>query len=226
MVPHLTTSLTGPLNELERLVLDQAPGDRALVPHRSGWSTRRRSTRRWTCATAASSWRRSTPTSSRAASTTSIPTSCRCACTRRCRRCRSSARTRSGFLLVPENHTRNLIYLQNVAVLKQHPRGRGPARCASAASSRTSTEPTDGRDCRAARSCCWSRSSARATAWCSTASIPARSCSTTTFPRGIPAILRGLEQAVVPPLVRGLDHAAQVAPLPRLRPRGRGLRAS
>ena len=57
-------------SKLERRILDQRCRRSSAGSARSGWSTRRRSTPRSTCATAASSSRRWTPTSFPAASTT------------------------------------------------------------------------------------------------------------------------------------------------------------
>ena len=105
-------------------------------------------------------------------------------------------------MLVPENHTRNQFYLQNVATLAKILRHAGMhVRIGSLLPEITAAD----RDRRfpTARSSRSSRSSAKATASSSAISIRAWCCSTTICRRAFPAILRGVEQAVLPPLHAG-----------------------
>ena len=84
----------------------------------NGWSTRCRSTPQSTCATPASSWRRSTPTCFPVGSIISnpafLPLCVHAAMAGIYKICPDAPH----LLVIPENHTRNHDYLQNVAGLK------------------------------------------------------------------------------------------------------------
>ena len=130
-----------------------------------------------------------------------------------------------GAVLIPENHTRNQFYLQNVAALQTILRHAGMnVRIGSLLPDITA--PTDielaerrQAHARAARAPRQPRSR-------STASIRASCCSTTTCRRACPRSCTNLEQAVLPPLHAGWTvrrKSNHFAGLPRGR---RGIRAS
>jgi glutamate--cysteine ligase len=118
MVPHLTTSLTGPLQELERVVLDQRPEIERWfrtqwleheVPfycsvdlRNSGFKLAPVDTNLF-------------PGGFNNLNPEFMPLCVHAAISAVSKICPDTQR----FLLVPENHTRNLHYLQNVAVLKR-----------------------------------------------------------------------------------------------------------
>ncbi len=84
----------------------------------SGRSIQRRSTARWTCATAGSSWRPWTPTYSPEVSTISTRNSCRLCVQAVMAAVEKICPGARSVLLIPENHTRNMFYLQNLAALQ------------------------------------------------------------------------------------------------------------
>src|SRR5258706_5983118 len=102
------------------------------------------------------------------------------------------------FLLVPENHTRNLHYLQNVAVLRPIPEGPGPtvrtgslipdrqapAEVETAGGEKLLLEPIQRRGNRVGVE----------------GFDPCAVLLNNDLSGGVPAILRGIEQAVLPPL--------------------------
>ena len=129
-----------------------------------------------------------------------------------------------GVLLVPENHTRNVFYLQNVATLE------GILRQAGMRVRIGSLNPGD-HAADAARPARRRHAHARADpaqrpprrprttstrAWC---------CSTTTCRPGPPAILDDIDQPVVPPLAGGLVQPQEVASLRGLPRASRTVRA-
>ena len=128
-------------------------------------------------------------------------------------------------MLVPENHTRNLHYLQNVATLKRILEGAGltvrigslipdlkePMEVETSDGEKLTLEPI---------------AAHAATASALEGFDPCAVLLNNDLSAGIPAILRGIEQPVRAAARGRLGHAPQVAPLPRLRPRGRGLRAA
>ena len=128
MVPRLTTALAGPLPDLERAHPRPHARDRALAAHASGRSTRRRST--------ASVDLRNAGFKLAPVDTNLFPggfnnlnpdfhAAVRAGGDDGGREVCPDAR---GVLLVPENHTRNQFYLQNVATLADDPAAGRDAR--------------------------------------------------------------------------------------------------
>ncbi len=124
MVPHLTTSLTGPLQDLERVVLDQRPEierwfrTRWLeheVPFYSSVDLRNSGFK------LAPVDLNLFPGGFNNLNPEFLPLCVHAAMSAVQKICPDSR----GFLLVPENHTRNLHYLQNVATLKRILEGSG-----------------------------------------------------------------------------------------------------
>ena len=126
MVPHLTTSLTGPLHDLERIVLDKRPEIERWF--RAQWQEHQ-------VPFYASCDLRNSGFKLAPVDTNLFPGGfnnlnpdflplCVHAAMSAVQRICPDAR---GFLIVPENHTRNLHYLQNVAVLKRILEGAGYA---------------------------------------------------------------------------------------------------
>ena len=114
------------------------------------------------------------------------------------------------LLLIPENHTRNLFYLQNVARLAAILRQAGlNVRIGSLLpeiTAPTTLDLPDGADTDAGAAQARRRPARR---W--TASIPAPSCSTTTCPPACRRSCKDLEQQVVAAAACRLGDAAQVA---------------
>ena len=141
MVPHLVTALNGPLLDLERKILDATPGHRTLVPARMAGAHAAvlllgRSAQRRVQARAGRHQSVSRRFQQSAAGNAAAGGAGGDGVDRKI-----SARTRKNLLLIPERHTRNAFYLQNVArLIADHAPGR-PAMCASARSTRTSTDP-------------------------------------------------------------------------------------
>src|SRR3954470_2718773 len=124
MVPHLTTSLTGPLKELERVVLDQRPAIERWfrtqfleheVPFYSSVDLRNSGFKLAPVDT------NLFPGGFNNLNPEFLPLCVHATMSAVQRICPDSSR----FMLVPENHTRNLHYLQNVAVLKRILEGAG-----------------------------------------------------------------------------------------------------
>jgi glutamate--cysteine ligase len=124
MVPHLTTSLTGPLQELERVVLDR----RADIERwfRSQWHAH--AAPFYSSCDLRNSGFKLAPVDTNLfpggfnnLNPDFLPLCVHAAMSAVQRLCPDAR----GFLIVPENHTRNLHYLQNVAVLKRILEGAG-----------------------------------------------------------------------------------------------------
>ncbi len=124
MVPHLTTSLTGPLQDLERVVLDQRPEIERWfrtqwleheVPFYSSVDLRNSGFK------LAPVDLNLFPGGFNNLNPEFLPLCVHAAMSAVQKICPDSR----GFLLVPENHTRNLHYLQNVATLKRILEGSG-----------------------------------------------------------------------------------------------------
>src|SRR5207253_6228885 len=124
MVPHLTTSLTGPLQDLERQVLDQRPETERwfrnqwlehTVPFYSSVDLRNSGFKLAPVDT------NLFPGGFNNLNPDFMPLCVHAAMSAVQKVCPDSR----GMLLVPENHTRNLNYLQNVAVLKRILEGAG-----------------------------------------------------------------------------------------------------
>ena len=115
---ELASGLSGPLLKLEQQILrSHQPIEHWL---RGQWLEHaRRSMRRWTCATAASSSPRSTPTCSRAGSTISIPIPAAVHAGGHDRGAETSARTRAACCSSRKTTRATHHYLQNVAVLQK-----------------------------------------------------------------------------------------------------------
>ena len=124
MVPHLTTSLTGPLHDLERIVLDRRPEierwfraqwQEHLVPFYASCDLRNSGFKLAPVDT------NLFPGGFNNLNPDFLPLCVHAAMSAVQRICPDAR----GFLIVPENHTRNLHYLQNVAVLKRILEGAG-----------------------------------------------------------------------------------------------------
>ncbi|HSN21687.1 MAG TPA: glutamate--cysteine ligase [Usitatibacter sp.] len=200
MVPHLTTSLTGPLQELERVVLDRRPEierwfraqwQEHLVPFYASCDLRNSGFKLAPVDT------NLFPGGFNNLNPDFLPLCVHAAMSAVPRICPDAR----GFLIVPENHTRNLHYLQNVAVLKRILEGAGysvrigslipelrsPMDVQTSGGETLHLEPLqrhgnrvglDGFD-------------------------PCAVLLNNDLSAGIPAILAGIEQPVVPPLVAG-----------------------
>src|ERR1043165_10165948 len=124
MVPHLTTHLTGPLQELERIVLDRRPQIERWF--RSQWSAHE--VPFYGSVDLRNSGFKLAPVDMNLfpggfnnLNPEFLPLCVHAAMSAVQKICPDSRR----FMLVPENHTRNLHYLQNVAVLKHILEGAG-----------------------------------------------------------------------------------------------------
>jgi glutamate--cysteine ligase len=124
MVPHLATSLPGPLQELERMVLDHRPEIERWF--RTQWLGHE--TPFYTSVDLRNSGFKLAPVDTNLfpggfnnLNPEFLPLCVHAAMSAVQKICPDSRR----FLLVPENHTRNLHYLQNVAVLKRILEGAG-----------------------------------------------------------------------------------------------------
>jgi len=200
MVPHLTTSLTGPLQELERVILDQRPEIERWF--RTQWLEHRAPF--YTSVDLRNSGFKLAPVDTNLfpggfnnlnpdfmplcvhAAMSAVQGAC------------PEAR---GVLLVPENHTRNLNYLQNVATLKRILEGAGltvrigsliadlpgPTGVETPSGDRLTLEPIRRKGRRVALD----------------GFDPGVVLVNNDLSAGIPAILRDIEQPVVPPLVAG-----------------------
>ena len=200
MVPHLTTSLTGPLQELERIVLDQRPEIERWfrtqwleheVPFYASVDLRNSGFKLAPVDT------NLFPGGFNNLNADFLPLCVHAAMSAVQRICPDTRR----FLLVPENHTRNLNYLQNVAVLRRILEGAGfevrigslipdlagPMEVETAAGEKLLLEPLQRRGNRVGVE----------------GFDPCAILLNNDLSAGIPAILRGIEQPVVPPLVSG-----------------------
>ena len=126
MVPHLTTSLTGPLQDLERLVLDRRPEIERWfrsrfaeheVPFYSSVDLRNSGFKLAPVDT------NLFPGGFNNLNPDFLPLCVHAAMSAIQKLCPDAQK----FVLVPENHTRNLFYLQNVATLKRILEGAGLA---------------------------------------------------------------------------------------------------
>ncbi|HUI99683.1 MAG TPA: glutamate--cysteine ligase [Usitatibacter sp.] len=124
MVPHLTTSLTGALQEIERVVLDKRPEierwfraqwQEHVVPFYASCDLRNSGFKLAPVDT------NLFPGGFNNLNPDFLPLCVHAAMSAVQRICPDAR----GFLIVPENHTRNLHYLQNVAVLKRILEGAG-----------------------------------------------------------------------------------------------------
>ena len=200
MVPHLTTSLTGPLQELERVVLDQRPEIERWfrtqwleheVPfycsvdlRNSGFKLAPVDTNLY-------------PGGFNNLNPDFMPLCVHAAISAVSKICPDTQR----FLLVPENHTRNLHYLQNIAVLKRILESAGlevrlgslipelqeATTVETSAGEKLVLEPIQRKGNRVMLD----------------DFDPCAVLVNNDLSAGIPAILAGLEQPVVPPLVAG-----------------------
>src|SRR5687768_3977900 len=124
MVPHLTTSLAGPLAELERIILDQRPEIERWF--RTQWMEH--DAPFYTSVDLRNSGFKLAPVDTNLfpggfnnLNAEFMPLCVHAAMSAVQKICPDTR----GFLLVPENHTRNLHYLQNVATLKRILEGAG-----------------------------------------------------------------------------------------------------
>src|SRR3954468_17390283 len=124
MVPHLTTSLAGPLQELERVILDQRP-----EIERWFWAQwMERETPFYTSVDLRNSGFKVAPVDTNLfpggfnnLNPDFLPLCIQAAMIALEKLCPDAR----GLLLIPENHTRNAHYLQNVAVLQKIVRQAG-----------------------------------------------------------------------------------------------------
>jgi len=200
MVPHLTTSLTGPLQELERVVLDQRPEIERWF--RTQWLEH--AVPFYTSVDLRNSGFKLAPVDTNLfpggfnnLNPDFMPLCVHAAISAVSKICPDTRR----FLLVPENHTRNLNYLQNVAVLKRILEGTGltvrigslipdlrePATVETSAGEKLLLEPIQRRGNRVMLD----------------GFDPCAVLVNNDLSAGIPPILAGIEQVVLPPLVAG-----------------------
>jgi glutamate--cysteine ligase len=220
MVPHLTTSLTGPLQELERVVLGKRPEIERWfrtqwleheVPFYASVDLRNSGFKLAPVDT------NLFPGGFNNLNPEFLPLCVHAAMSAVQKLCPDAQR----FLLIPENHTRNLHYLSNVAMLRRILEGagltirigslipdlQGPMEVEAANGEKLTLEPViaqgQPRGLEGFDPC--------AVLLNNDLSAASRD----------PARHRAARGAAAR---RGLDHAPQVAPLPRLRPRRRGVR--
>jgi glutamate--cysteine ligase len=200
MVPHLTTSLTGPLQELERVVLDQRPQIERWfrtqwleheVPFYASVDLRNSGFKLAPVDT------NLFPGGFNNLNPDFLPLCVHAAMSAVQKICPDSQR----FMLVPENHTRNLHYLSNVAVLRRILEGAGlsvrigslipdlkaPMEVEAANGEKLLLEPITRKGNRVGLE----------------GFDPCAVLLNNDLSGGIPQILRGIEQPVVPPLVSG-----------------------
>ncbi len=200
MVPHLTTSLTGPLQDLERVVLDRRPQIERWfrarfaeheVPFYSSVDLRNSGFKLAPVDT------NLFPGGFNNLNPDFLPLCVHAAMSAIQKLCPDAQR----FVLVPENHTRNLFYLQNVATLKRIlesaglavrigsllPDLAGPTTVETAGGERLLLEPLRRHGNRVGLE----------------GFDPCAVIVNNDLSGGVPAILRGLEQTVVPPLIAG-----------------------
>jgi glutamate--cysteine ligase len=200
MVPHLTTSLTGPLQELERTVLGERPEIERWfrtqwleheVPFYASVDLRNSGFKLAPVDT------NLFPGGFNNLNPEFLPLCVHAAMSAVQRICPDTRR----FLIVPENHTRNLHYLQNVAVLRRILEGAGlevrigslipdltaPTQVETASGEKLLLEPIVRRGNRVGVE----------------GFDPCGILNNNDLSGGIPAILRDIEQPIVPPLVSG-----------------------
>jgi len=200
MVPHLTTSLTGPLHELERVVLDQRPEIERWfrtqwleheVPFYASVDLRNSGFKLAPVDT------NLFPGGFNNLNPDFLPLCVHAAMGAVQKICPDSRR----FMLVPENHTRNLHYLSNVAMLRRILDGAGltvrigslipdlkePTEVEAGNGEKLLLEPIERRGNRVGLE----------------GFDPCAVLLNNDLSAGIPAILRGIEQPVVPPLEAG-----------------------
>jgi glutamate--cysteine ligase len=200
MVPHLTTQLTGPLQELERIVLEKRPEIERWF--RGQWHAHEPS---FYCSVdLRNSGFKLAPVDTNLfpggfnnLNPDFLPLCVHAAMSAVQRVCHEA----SGFLLIPENHTRNLHYLQNVAVLRRILQGAGlsvrvgsllpelkePLEVVTSAGEKLLLEPLERRGNRVGVA----------------GFDPCAVLLNNDLSAGIPAILEAIEQPVVPPLAAG-----------------------
>jgi glutamate--cysteine ligase len=200
MVPHLTTSLTGPLQELERVILGERPEIERWF--RTQWLEHE--VPFYTSVDLRNSGFKLAPVDTNLfpggfnnLNPDFMPLCVHAAMSAVQKLCPDSRR----FLLVPENHTRNLNYLQNVATLKRILEGAGlevrigslipdlpgPTVVETATGEKLTLEPIQRRGNRVGLE----------------GFDPCAVLLNNDLSAGIPAILSGIEQPVVPPLQSG-----------------------
>jgi glutamate--cysteine ligase len=200
MVPHLTTSLTGPLQELERVVLDQRPEIERWF--RTQWLDHEPPF--YTSVDLRNSGFKLAPVDTNLfpggfnnLNPEFLPLCVHAAMSAVQKICPDSRR----FMIVPENHTRNLHYLQNVATLKRIlesagltvrlgsliPDLKGPMVVETSAGEKLTLEPVVRRGNRVGIE----------------GFDPCAVLLNNDLSAGIPALLRSIEQPVVPPAVAG-----------------------
>jgi glutamate--cysteine ligase len=200
MVPHLTTSLTGPLKELERVILEQRPEIERWF--RTQWLQHQ--VPFYTSVDLRNSGFKLAPVDTNLfpggfnnLNPDFLPLCVHAAMSAVQNICPASR----GFLLVPENHTRNLNYLQNVATLKRILEGAGltvrigslipdlpgPTMVETSSGERLTLEPIRRKGGRVGVE----------------GFDPCAVLVNNDLSAGIPPILAGIEQPVVPPLVAG-----------------------
>lgn len=200
MVPHLTTSLAGPLYELERVVLDHRPQIERwfrgqwlehTVPFYASVDLRNSGFKLAPVDT------NLFPGGFNNLNPDFLPLCVHAAMTAVQRVCPDAR----GFLLVPENHTRNLHYLQNIAVLRRILEGAGyevrigslipglstPMEVTTSAGEMLLLEPVQRRGNRVGLD----------------GFDPCAVLLNNDLSAGIPQLLAGIEQPVVPPLQAG-----------------------
>jgi len=200
MVPHLTTSLTGPLQELERVVLDR----RADIEHWFRGQWREHQPPFYSSVDLRNSGFKLAPVDTNLfpggfnnLNPDFLPLCVHAAMSAVQRICPDTRQV----LLVPENHTRNLHYLQNVAVLKRVLEGAGltvrigslipdlpaPTEVEASGGDKLLLEPIVRRGNRVGVE----------------GFDPCAVLLNNDLSGGIPTILAGIEQPVLPPLVSG-----------------------
>jgi glutamate--cysteine ligase len=200
MVPHLTTSLSGPLLELERLILDRRPGIESWF--RSQWAEHE--VPFYTSVDLRNSGFKLAPVDTNLfpggfnnLNREFLPLCVHAAMSAVQKACPDAQR----FVIVPENHTRNLFYLQSVATLKRILEGAGlavrigsllpdlaaPMEVETASGEKLLLEPLQRKASRVVLD----------------GFDPCAVVVNNDLSAGIPALLQGLEQTVVPPLVAG-----------------------
>jgi glutamate--cysteine ligase len=200
MVPHLTTSLTGPLQELERIVLGERPEIERWF--RTQWMEH--PVTFYASVDLRNSGFKLAPVDTNLfpggfnnLNPEFLPLCVHAAMSAVQRICPDTRR----FLIVPENHTRNTNYLQNVAVLQRILEGAGfdvrigslipdlkePLAVETSGGEKLTLEPLQRKGNRVGVE----------------GFDPCAVLVNNDLSAGIPAMLRGIEQPVIPPLVAG-----------------------